>query len=227
MFLPGVQLQSATAVRSIRPENGGVRPGFRVAPAISHRSGAVRSPVARWKGNVVSYTPVKSRRSQKQRLQHNSTSRAPLSPHEWDARLLCAARLVAQHMPARWFMAMADHLDKSVQHLTRHRASTHSSFSSSPADRHNHMEKGPNFTDGKHFHMVGACCSLMVQMLPSAMNLIPIPPRHLPERARDSFLPSRLLTEKRCSRQRVPASQQYFSSRSDGSRRIHRLVRAA
>ena len=86
----------------------------------------------------------------------------------------------------------------------------------------NHMGKGPNFTDGKHFHMVGACCSLMVQMLPSVMNLIPIPPRHLPERARDSFLPSRLLTEKRCSRQRVPASQQYFSSRSDGSRRIHR-----
>ena len=91
----------------------------------------------------------------------------------------------------------------------------------------NHMGKGPNFTDGKHFHMVGACCSLMVQMLPSAMNLIPIPPRHLPERARDSFLPSRLLTEKRCSRQRVPASQQYFSSRSDGGRGIHRVVRAA
>ena len=150
-------------VQGMRPAAQDVRPGNRDALAISQRNGAVRSPVARWKGNVVSYTPVKSRRSQKQRLQHNSASRAALSPHEWDARLLGAARLVTQHTSVGLSMPMADNLDNGGSHTTCHRASTHSSFSSSLAGQQNHMENGPNFTDGKHFHMVGACCSLMVQ----------------------------------------------------------------
>jgi hypothetical protein len=88
------------------------------------------------------------------------------------------------------------------------------------------MENGPNFTDGKHFYMVGAYRSLMVQMLPNSMNSMPVPPCHHPERARGSSLPSRQLTHKRCSRRRVPASQQYFSSRSDDGRGIHHVVRA-
>ena len=191
----------------MRPAAQDVRPGNRDALAISQRNGAVRSPVARWKGNVVSYTPVKSRRSQKQRLQHNSASRAALSPHEWDARLLGAARLVTQHTSVGLSMPMADNLDNGGSHTTCHRASTHSSFSSSLAGQQNHMENGPNFTDGKHFHMVGACCSLMVQTLPNSMNSMPVPPRHHPNRARDSLLPYRQLTHKRWSRPRVPASQ--------------------
>jgi len=187
----------------------------------------VRCPLAGRKGNGVSYALLQTRKSQKQRLQHNSASRAALSPHEWDARLLAAARLVAQHRPIRWFMAMAVRLDKSVQHLTRHRASTHSSFSSSPAARQNHMENGPNFTDGKDLHMVGAYSLLMVQTPANQRYLWLVPLRHHPNRARDSFPPSRLLTHKCWSRPRVPASQQYFSSRSDGGRGIHRVVRAA
>ena len=156
-------IKRSVAVRGDRPALRDVRPGKRDALAVSQRIGAVRSPVARWKGNVVSYTPVKSRRSQKQRLQHNSTSRAALPPHEWDARLLCAARLVAQHLPARWFMVMADQLGNGGSHPTHHRASTHSSFSSSLAARQNVMENGPIFTDGKDLHMVGGYSSLMVQ----------------------------------------------------------------
>ena len=147
--------------------------------------------------------------------------------HEWDARLLGAARLVAQHPPVRWLMATAVHLDKSGQHPTHHRASTHSSFSSSPAARQNHMENGPNFTYGKDLHMVGAYNCLMVQTPANQRYLWLVPLRHHPNRARDSFPPSRLLTHKCWSRPRVPASQQYFSSRSDGGRGIHRVVRAA
>ena len=191
----------------MRPGPRDVRPGNRDALAISQRNGAVRCPLAGRKGNVVSYTLVKTRRCQKQRLQHNSASRAPLSSHEWDARLLVAARVIAQHPSVRRPMPTMDQLDNGGSHPTRHRASTHSSFSSSLAARQNQMENGPNFTDGKHFHMVGACCSLMVQMLPNTMNSTPIPPRHHPNRARDSLLPSRQLTHKRCSHHRVPASQ--------------------
>ena len=203
-------------VRSMRPENGGGRPGFGTPIAISHRIGVVICPLAGRKGNGVSYTLLQRRKSQKQRLQHNSASRAALSPHEWDARLLGAARLVAQHPPVRWLMATAVHLDKSGQHPTHHRASTHSSFSSSPAARQNHMENGPNFTDGKDLHMVGAYNCLMVQTPANQRYLWLVPRRHHPNRARDSFPPSRLLTHKRCSRPRVPASQQYFSSRANG-----------
>ena len=195
------------AVRGVRPEFWDVCPGNRDALAISQRNGAVRCPLAGRKGNVVSYSLVKTRRSQKQRLQHNSASRAPLWPTKWDARLLGAARLVAQHPPVRRSMSMVDPLANGGSHPTRHRAFTHSSFLSSPAARQIGMENGPNFTDGKHFHMVGAYCSLMVQTLPNTMNLMPVPPRHHPERARDSSLPSCLLTHKRCSRPRVPASQ--------------------
>jgi hypothetical protein len=119
-------------------------------------------------------------------------------------------------MPARWFMAMADDLDKSVQHPTRHRASTHSSFSSSPAARQIGMENCPNFTDGKDLHMVGAYSLLMVQTPANQRYLWLVPLGHHPNRARDSFPPSRLLTHKRWSRPRVPASQQYFSSRVNG-----------
>ena len=66
-------------VRRYRPARRDVRPGFRDALAISQRIGVVRCPLARRKGNAVTYTLVKTRRSQKQRLQHNSASRAPLS----------------------------------------------------------------------------------------------------------------------------------------------------
>ena len=127
-----------------------------------------------------------------------------------------AARLVAQHRPIRWFMAMTVPLDKIVQHPAHHRASTHSSFSSSPAARQNHMENGPNFTDGKDLHMVGAYNCLMVQTPANQRYLWLVPRRHHPNRARDSFPPSRQLTHKRCSHHRVPASQQCFSSRVDG-----------
>ena len=76
----------------MRPENGGGRPGFGTPIAISHRIGVVICPLAGRKGNGVSYTLLQRRKSQKQRLQHNSASRAALSPHEWDARLLaCGA----------------------------------------------------------------------------------------------------------------------------------------
>ena len=180
------------AVQGTRPDPQDVRPENRDALAISRRIGVVRCPLAGRKGNGVSYTLLQTRKSQKQRLQHNSASRAALSPHEWDARLLAAARLVAQHRPIRWFMAMAVRLDKSVQHLTRHRASTHSSFSSSPAARQNHMENGPNFTDGKDLHMVGAYSLLMVQTPANQRYLWLVPLRHHPNRARDSFPPSRL-----------------------------------
>ena len=186
------------------------------SPFPTDRIGVVRCPLAGRKGNGVRYTLLQTRKSQKQRLQHNSASRAALSPHEWDARLLAAARLVAQHMPARWFMPMADQLANGGSHSTRHRASTHSSFSSSLAARQNHMENGPNFTDGKDLHMVGAYNCLMVQTPANQRYLRLVPLRHHPNRARDSFPPSRLLTHKRWSRPRVPASQQCFSSRVDG-----------
>jgi len=88
-------------VRRMRPGPRGVRPGNRDALAISHRIGVVRCPLAGRKGNGVSYTLLQTRKSQKQRLQHNSASRAALSPHEWDARLLGAARLIAQHPSVR------------------------------------------------------------------------------------------------------------------------------
>ena len=67
------------AVRDMRPGRRDVRPGNRDAPAISQRNGVGGCPLARRKGNVVSYTLLQKRRSQKQRLQHNSASRAPLS----------------------------------------------------------------------------------------------------------------------------------------------------
>ena len=80
------------SVRSMRPENGGGRPGFGTPIAISHRIGVVICPLAGRKGNGVSYKLLQTRKSQKQRLQHNSASRAALSPLEWDARLLaCGA----------------------------------------------------------------------------------------------------------------------------------------
>ena len=167
----------------------------------------MRCPLAGRKGNVVSYSLVKTRRSQKQRLQHNSASRAPLSSHEWDARLLVAARVIAQHPSVRRPMPTMDQLDNGGSHPTRHRASTHSSFSSSPAARQNHMEIGPNFTNGKDFHMVGAYSCLMVQTPANQRYLWLVSLRHHPNRARDSSLPSCLLTHKRCSRPRVPASQ--------------------
>ena len=167
----------------------------------------MRCPLAGRKGNGVSFTLLQTRKSQKQRLQHNSASRAPLWAEEWDTRLLEAARLIAQHPSVQQPTPMVDQLDNGGSQQTRHRASNHSSFSSSHAARQNHMENGPNFTDGKHFHMVGAYCSLMVQTLPNTMNSMPVPPRHHPNRARDSFLPSRQLTPKCYSRQRVPASQ--------------------
>ena len=190
-----------------RPENGDVRPGFRDAPAISHRIGVVRCPLAGRKGNGVSHTLLQTRKSQKQRLQHNSASRAPLSPHEWDARLLGAARLVAQHPPVRRSMPVVDQLANSSSHPTRHRSFTHSLFLSSPAARQIGMENGPNFTNGKDLHMVGAYSCLMVQTPANQRYLCLVPLRHRPNRACDSFPPSRLLTHKRCSRPRVPASQ--------------------
>ena len=200
------QLRSKT-VSSTRPGNGGVRPENRDALAISHRIGVVRCPLARRKGNGVSYKLLQTRKSQKQRLQHNSASRAALSPHEWDARLLAAAPLVTQHRPIRWFMTMAVHLANGGSRFTRHRSFTHSLFLSSPAARQIGMENGPNFTNGKDLHMVGAYNLLMVQTPANQRYLWLVLLRHHSNRARDSFPPSRLLTHKCWSRPRVPASQ--------------------
>ena len=200
------------------PKMGAYVPDSGTPLAISHRIGVVRCPLAGRKGiNGVSYTRSCKRGSLKSKGCNIIPLPVRLSRcHEWDARLLGAARLVTQHPPVRWLMATAVHLDKSGQHPTHHRASTHSSFSSSPAARQNHMEKGPNFTYGKDLHMVGAYNCLMVQTPANQRYLWLVPLRHHPERARDSSLPSRPLTEKRCSRPRVPASQQCFSSRVDG-----------
>ena len=151
------------SVRGVRPEFWDVRPGKRDALAVSQRIGVVRCPLARRKGNAVTYTLVKTRRSQKQRLQHNSASRAPLSPHEWDARLLVAARVITQHPSVRRPVPMLDNRGKCVRHPSLHRASTHYSSPSSAAARQIGMEKGQNFTDGKDLHMVGAYSFLMVQ----------------------------------------------------------------
>ena len=145
-----------------------------------------------------------------------SASCAALSSHEWDARLLAAAHLVAQHPPVRRSMPMVDQLANSSSHPTRHRSFTHSLFLSSPAARQIGMENGPNFTNGKDLHMVGAYNCLMVQTPANQRYLWLVPRRHHPNRARDSFPPSRQLTHKRCSHHRVPASQQCFSSRVDG-----------
>ena len=88
---------SRTTVSSTRPENGDVRPGFRDAPAISQRNGVRGCPLARRKGNVVSYTLLQKRRSQKQRPQRRSASRALCWTHEKAARLFVAARVITQH----------------------------------------------------------------------------------------------------------------------------------
>ena len=69
----------ALAVRRARPADQDVRPAEQDALAISRRIGVVRCPLAGRKGNGVSYTLLQTRKSQKQRLQHNSASRAPLS----------------------------------------------------------------------------------------------------------------------------------------------------
>ena len=152
---------------------------------------------------------MKTRRSEKQRLQHNSASRAPLSlPRMGRSAPWCGAPGRATSAgPMVDAMATAVHLDKSGQHPTHHRASTHSSFSSSPAARQNHMENGPNFTYGKDLHMVGAYCSLMVQTPANQRYLRLVSLRHHSNRARDSFPPSCLLTHKCWSRPRVHASQ--------------------
>ena len=61
------------------PKMGAYIPDSGTPLAISHRIGVVRCPLAGRKGNGVSYTLLQTRKSQKQRLQHNSASRAPLS----------------------------------------------------------------------------------------------------------------------------------------------------
>ena len=94
------------AVRGVRPGFQDVRPGNRDAPAISQRHGVGGCPLARRKGNVVSYTLLQKRRSQKQRLKRRSASRALCWTHEKDARLFVAARVMAQHRPVRRLMPM-------------------------------------------------------------------------------------------------------------------------
>ena len=79
------------------------------------------------------------------------------------------------------------------------------------------MENGPNFTDGKDLHMVGAYNCLMVQTPANQRYLWLVPLRHHPNRARDSFPPSRLLTHKRCSH--VAALVHVFLPHSDTFRR--------
>ena len=100
-------------------------------------------------------------------------------------------------------------VDKVSSHPSHHSSLSllHSSFSSFLAAWQNHMEKGPNFTDGKDLYMVGAYNCLMVQTPANQRYLWLVSLRHHPNRARDSSLPSCLLTHKRCSRPRVPASQ--------------------
>ena len=155
-------------------------------------------PLARRKGNVVSYTLLQKRRSEKQRLKRRSASRALCWTHEKDARLFVAARVIAQHQPVRRLMPMMHPRGKCVQHALRHRASTHYSFPSSAAARQNDMVNGPNFTDGKSSHCLELYCSLTLVSLPNSKYLTPAPRRQHPDPARESFLPSRELTSKRC-----------------------------
>ena len=139
------------SVRGVRPGFQDVRPGFRDAPAISQRHGVGGCPLARRKGNVVSYTLLQKRRSQKQRLKRRSASRALCWTHEKDDWLFVAARVIAQHRLVRQPMRSMDPRDKCVPHSIRHRASTDYSFLSSPAAQQNGMANGPNFTNGKSF----------------------------------------------------------------------------
>ena len=138
-------------VRGVRPGFWDVRPGNRDALAISQRRGAVRCPLARRKGNVVSYTLLQKRRSQKQRLKRRSASRALCWTHEKDARLFIAARVMAQHRPVRRLMPMMHPRGKCVRHPPRHCASTHYSSPSSATARQNDTVNGPIFINGKSF----------------------------------------------------------------------------
>jgi hypothetical protein len=99
-------------------------------------------------------------------------------------------------MPARLSMPMADQLANGGSQPTRHRASIHSSFSSSAAARQIGMENGPNFTNGKDLHMVGAYNCLMAQTPANQRYLWLVSLRRNSNRARDSFPPSRQLTHK-------------------------------
>ena len=63
------------AVRGVRPGFWDVRPGKRDALAISQRHGVGGCPLARRKGNVVSYTLLQKRSSQKQRLKRRKRGR--------------------------------------------------------------------------------------------------------------------------------------------------------
>ena len=155
-------------------------------------------PLARRKGNVVSYTLLQKRRAHKQRLKRRSASRALCWTHEKDARLFVAARVMAQHQPTQRLMPMMHPQGKCVQHALCHRASTHYSFPSSAAARQNSMANGQIFTNGKSSHCLALYCSLTLVSLPNTKYLTPVPPRQHPDPAHLSCLPSRELTSKRC-----------------------------
>ena len=104
------------AVRRMRPGPRDVRPGNRDAPAFFQRNGVRGCPLARRKGNVVSYTLLQKRRSQKQRLKRRSASRALCWTHEKAARLFVAARVITQHWPGRRPMPMMHPRGKCVRH---------------------------------------------------------------------------------------------------------------
>ena len=168
----------------MRPGPRDVRPGNRDAPAISQRHGVGGCPLARRKGNVVSYTLLQKRRSQKQRLKRRSASRALCWTHEKDARLFVAARVITQHWQVRRPMQMIHRRGKCVRHPPRHRASTYYSFPSSATARQNRMVNGPNFTNGKSSHCLELYCSLTLVSLPNSKYLTPAPPRQHPDPAR-------------------------------------------
>ena len=180
------------------PETGAYVPDFGTPLAVWERLGAIGRPVAQNKANDVTNTPVQTRKSREQSLKRSSACRVSRIAHQIGLLLHGAATLVAQHPSIRRPMSMMDRPGNCVRHPTRHRASAHEYYTSSPAARQDHIGIGPNFTDGKHFHMVGAYWSLMVQSLPNTISLMPAPPRCHPERARDSCLASRVLTPKRC-----------------------------
>ena len=172
------------AVRRARPGPRDVRPGNRDAPATSQRNGVRGCPLARRKGNVVSYTLLQKRRSQKQRLKRRSASRALCWTHEKAARLFVAARVITQHWPGRRPMPMMHPRGKCVRHPPHHCASTNYSSPSSATARQNDTVNGPIFTDGKSFQCLDLYCSLTLVSLPNSKYLTPAPPRQHPDPAR-------------------------------------------
>ena len=167
-------ISRSLTVRRYRPARQDVRPGFRDAPAISQRHGVGGCPLARRKGNVVSYTLLQKRRSQKQGLKRRSASRALCWTHEKDARLFVAARVMAQHQPTQRLMPMMHPQGKCVQHALCHRASTHYSFPSSAAAHEEEREWSHSDQDRKRGKVWRGFEELPPHLLPHAGSASPL-----------------------------------------------------